>query len=124
MERACRVYVCICVNVCLSVCVCAAGSVLEAVALNDHTQRWSLEKDDKMRPSEEQLLGAADAVEDLGSSLHLDQTAAPASKVSFKATERVRERETGRERMAGRGWIRCMYLYVCGLSSSLVCSGM
>ncbi len=57
------------------------GSVLEAVALNDHTQRWSLEKDDKMRPTEEQLLGAADAVEDLKALLNFEQAAAPSARV-------------------------------------------
>ena len=66
--------------------MCAAGSVLEAVALNDHTQRWSLEKDDKMRPGQEQLLGAADAVEDLKAALHLDLD--PAA-----APTKVRDRE-------------------------------
>lgn len=57
--------------------------MLEAVALNDHTQRWSLEKDDRMRPGEEQLLGAAAAAEDLRAALHMDlQPAAGASKVT------------------------------------------
>jgi hypothetical protein len=36
---------------------------LEAVALNENSQRWNSEQHDKMRPSPEQLASAADALE-------------------------------------------------------------
>lgn len=57
-------------------------SVLEAVALNDHQQRWSHETDDKMKPTEAQLLAAADAIEVFKSLANVD-TALPSTSVKL-----------------------------------------
>jgi len=62
-------------------------SILEAVALNENTQRWNSEQHDKMRPSQEQLAGAADALEAFKAVVQLGESEeAPAS--SARGTKR------------------------------------